>query len=95
MYLKKLVPPLWSLSPPAAKSWRRACCTDDKLLFLMIYFIADAWSISRAQSNNTRAQQTSVTVHDKVGASTQSTPRGEKKNTFTAPQLFAHRHTRI
>jgi len=29
----------------------------------MIYFVADAWSIARAQSNNTRAQQSLVIAH--------------------------------
>jgi len=55
----------------------------------MIYFVADAWSIARTQSNNTRAQQSLVITHYRVRVSTQSTLRGAK-NTFTVPQLYHH-----
>jgi len=53
----------------------------------MIYFVADAWSIAQAQSNITRAQQSLVVAHYRVGVSIQSTLRGAKQNTSTAPQL--------
>jgi len=52
----------------------------------MIYFVVDAWFMSRALLNNTWAQKWLVTAHYRVGISTQSTLRGAKK-TFVAPQL--------
>jgi len=47
----------------------------------MIYFVADAWSISRAQSNDTRAQTSFVTAHYRVGVSTHSTLTDSCKET--------------
>jgi len=52
----------------------------------MIHFVADARSISRAQSNNTRAQKSLVTAHYRVGDTTQSTLRGAK-HFYRAPTI--------
>ena len=45
---------------------------------MVIYFVADACSISRAQSNNTRVQNWLVIADYRLGDSTQSTLRGAK-----------------
>jgi len=51
----------------------------------MIYFVADAWSIAWAQSNNARAQKWLVIEHYRVGVSTLSTLRGARKKKKKTP----------
>jgi len=46
-------------------------------------YIADSWSISQAQSNNTSAQKWLTVAHYRIGVSTQPTLR----NILTTPQL--------
>jgi len=46
--------------------------------FLFYGFVADSWSISQAQSNNSRAQRWLVISHFRPGVSPQSTLGGVK-----------------